>query len=108
MNATYPQSPGVKTHAVETSQQAADEVQPRAVALRRQVLIILQVGPQTADEVAEALVESVLSIRPRLSELNAMGKIEATEERRLNKSGRSAVVWRIKSNGQPKQSVFAL
>lgn len=48
----------------------------------------------TADEVAELLGESVLSVRPRVSELKVQGKVEATTKRRCNVSHKTAVVWR--------------
>jgi predicted ArsR family transcriptional regulator len=48
----------------------------------------------TADEIATELGESVLSVRPRVSELRALGEIEETGERRVNESGRRAIVWR--------------
>jgi hypothetical protein len=48
----------------------------------------------TADECAGYLGETILSIRPRFSELRAFGLIEDTGDRRLNDSGRRATVWR--------------
>tara|TARA_A200000159_G_scaffold60004_1_gene55594 strand:+ start:170 stop:400 length:231 start_codon:yes stop_codon:yes gene_type:complete len=49
----------------------------------------------TADEIAFHLNLSILSIRPRISELNTLGMIEKTGERRKNESGNSAHVWRV-------------
>jgi len=49
----------------------------------------------TTDECAERLGETVLSIRPRFTELAAKGEIEDSGIRRKNASGRSATVWRI-------------
>lgn len=54
-------------------------------------------GPQTADEVAEALGESVLAVRPRISEMVRENLVVATGMRRPNKSGRTAWVWRAAS-----------
>ena len=48
----------------------------------------------TADEVAAALDESVLAVRPRVSELFHAGLIAKTGERRLNRSGLRAHVWK--------------
>ena len=53
-----------------------------------------RLAAMTADEVAELLGESVLSVRPRVSELKAQGRVEATTKRRCNVSGKTAVVWR--------------
>jgi predicted ArsR family transcriptional regulator len=48
----------------------------------------------TADEVADQLGVSFLSVRPRLSELRRSELIEPTAERRKNKSGMLARCWR--------------
>ena len=59
---------------------------------------IASAGPQglTADEIASRLTQSVLSIRPRVSELKEMGEIEKNGLRRPNVSGMKAAAWRIK------------
>jgi len=51
----------------------------------------------TADEIAKDLNLSVLSVRPRVSELNRLGDIEQTGARRKNESGMTATVWQIAS-----------
>lgn len=88
----YPFSPGAKTSG--TSQEAADSIDARAPMLRRRVLDILSTARHTADEVAAIMSESVLTIRPRVSELKRMGLVEDTGARRANESGRNAIVWR--------------
>jgi hypothetical protein len=47
----------------------------------------------TADELAGRLGESILTVRPRVSELRAARLIEATTERHRNESGHAAIVW---------------
>jgi DNA-binding Lrp family transcriptional regulator len=49
----------------------------------------------TADEIAKDLNLSVLSVRPRVSELKRLGKIKQTGARRKNESGMTATVWQI-------------
>jgi predicted transcriptional regulator len=49
----------------------------------------------TADEIADELNRSILSIRPRFSELLRQGLIRDTGVRRGNQSGCSAKVWRV-------------
>ncbi len=44
-------------------------------------------GGRTADEIAAGLRRSILSVRPRVSELHADGKIMPTDDRRRNESG---------------------
>jgi len=95
---SYPASPGFKENT--TSKEAAEAVAPDAATMRASALFYLgqnYPGGFTADEVASGLGLSVLSIRPRISELNNAGKIERTGERRKNQSGHSAIVWRVKA-----------
>lgn len=102
----YPAQPGWRKNAPETSRIAAVQVAGEAEILRGQCLDVL-VRTQdglTADEVAVALNRSVLSIRPRISELRAAGLVSDTGIRRRNVSGHSAAVWaavggRVTPNG---------
>lgn len=94
----YPNTPGFKT--IGTSETAACTMERggKAATLRDTVLSLLKEPPHimhglTADEGAEILGESILSIRPRFSELSALGQIVDSGIRRRNASGRSAVVW---------------
>jgi predicted ArsR family transcriptional regulator len=83
--------------ATDTSRAAARHIAPKAAGLREAVLSALErSGPSTADEVAGRLCESILAIRPRLSELNKAGEITDTTARRKNLSGRAAIVWEKK------------
>ncbi len=88
----YPSSPGFKSPG--PSQEAGEAIAGRAAILREDCARALSTGPMTADECARRLDESVLSIRPRFSELLRANRIEDTGERRKNTSGRNATVWR--------------
>jgi hypothetical protein len=92
----YPGAPGYK--APGASAEAAQRIAGTASRLRGQVLEELRQWPagRNADELAVGLRRSPLSVRPRLSELHAAGKIVATGERRRNESGMSASVWRAR------------
>ena len=90
----FPHTPGFKREG--TSREAAEKMAPRAATLRHRILMVLASGPRTADETASLLNESVLAVRPRFTELQELGEIEDTGTRRLNQSGRSAMVWRLK------------
>jgi hypothetical protein len=93
----YPDAPGYKRPG-GTSEQAARAVAGSAATLRARVLTEFAKHPiagATADEVAGALGCSVLSIRPRVSELNRSGAIVASGSRRKNDSGLSATVWKV-------------
>lgn len=89
---TYPQVAGFKRR--NTSREAAERC--HAPLLRAKVFAELEKQRyMTADECADALGLSVLSIRPRFSELSNLGKIMDAGFRRLNSSGRSAIVWKV-------------
>jgi predicted ArsR family transcriptional regulator len=88
----YPNEPVFKAEG--TSKIAAEEMSDRAGTLRLRCLALLKEKPLTADECASELGESVLAIRPRLSELRAKGKIEPSGARRRNASGKMAEVWK--------------
>jgi predicted ArsR family transcriptional regulator len=89
----YPDSPGFKSAG--TSQEAAQAIAGHAKTLRARVLDAITSEPSglSADAVADRLGESVLSVRPRVSELHRAGDIRRTEARARNASGMNATVW---------------
>lgn len=88
----YPRVPGHKKEG--TSKISADSVAKEAKTLREQCLEVLKRKQLTADEVAMYLHRSILSIRPRCSELIALGLVQETSFRRRNLSGHFANVLR--------------
>jgi hypothetical protein len=91
----YPDAPGYKRDG--TSAEAADAVQPKAQLLRAMILVQLQRMPLTADECADRMNRSILSVRPRFSELERLGHIRDSGARRRNVvSGHRAIVWELK------------
>lgn len=96
----YPAIPGSKVGG--TSSAAARAIKPGAAQLRKLALadvIGAGIGGTTTDETAQRLGRSILSIRPRFSELLANGLIKKTGLRRTNESGMSATVWRATETG---------
>ena len=91
----YPDVPGFKVAG--PSQEAAQAVAAVAKTLRDQVRTTIASAPQglTADEVAGKLNRSILSVRPRVSELHRQGEIRRTSIRGKNDSGMSASVWTL-------------
>ncbi len=89
----YPDSPGFK--AAGPSEQAAKAIAGPAKTLRDKVLQTIAAAPHglTADEVAGKLNKSILSVRPRVSELRRQGEIRQSSHRGRNDSGLSASVW---------------
>jgi hypothetical protein len=72
---------------------SAGQGRAAAKTLRDECLCLLQSADLTADECAGRLQVSVLSIRPRISELRTLGQVFKTDVRRQNRSGHSAAVW---------------
>lgn len=102
---SYPMAAGYTEPTTSKNAALAIEGSGRAATLRREILECLDQFPEagrdagkvcmTADELAAFLEEPVLSIRPRVAELNAMGMIEKTGLRRISSGGRASHVWRL-------------
>jgi predicted transcriptional regulator len=93
----YPDSPGFTEPT--TSRDAAEIIARDINARQREVLDVYRIAGDaglTADEAAAKLGRSVLAVRPRVTELRALGLIEKTKERRANESGLAASVSRFK------------
>lgn len=91
----YPNQPGYKEQT--TSREAALKMKRRQVdKLRDRVFLTLKSAGthgMTPDECAAEMGLTVLSTRPRFTELKMLGRIERTGTRRKNASGCSANVW---------------
>ena len=91
----YPLTAGYKQNS--TSKEAAKKINSRAANLRTQCLdIIKRKGSYgaTPEEVAALLSESILSIRPRFTELKLLEYIVDSGIRRKNNFGSNTKVWR--------------
>jgi hypothetical protein len=106
----YPEVPGFKGTA--TSREAGRRISRHASTVRDLVLAEFRAAYPNglgADEIADRLKQSILTVRPRCSELLALGLIEQTPERRRNLSGMTAAKWRAtpfqKDNHDAIQSV---
>ena len=94
---TYPQRAGFKDQTTSREAAQAIEATGRAGTLQHYVLCQFRTGCElTADEVADRLEESPLSIRPRVSQLFKLGLIERTGARRVAAGGRPSHVYRLK------------
>ena len=91
----YPQSPGAQGR--DTSYADAESIAETAPTLRSMCRAAFAASGDglTADEVAEILGHSILSVRPRVTELGRLNLIEDSGERRANQSGKKAIVWRL-------------
>jgi len=89
----YPLSPGSKEDG--TSLEAAELIKAGAETIRKKVYdVICNKGNfgATADEVAELLNLSPFTVRPRVTELFKLGKIDRADKRK-NSSGAKAYVY---------------
>ncbi|HEX8382434.1 MAG TPA: hypothetical protein VF592_03565 [Sphingomonas sp.] len=88
----YPHRPGAK--ARDTSRAAGASMASVSSSLQAKVLDLFErSNGMTADECAGRLGISILSIRPRVTELVRLGRLRDSGGRRANGSGRSAIVW---------------
>jgi hypothetical protein len=96
----YPGTPGAKGQD-STSQKAAAAMATRAPCLRllaMRTLARLEVA--TPLEVVAAAKVTREALQPRLSELRAIGLVEATGARRQNPSGKWAAVLQLSAEGR--------
>jgi hypothetical protein len=85
----YPEHAGYKAEG--TSQDAAAAIEGSGQAARLRTAVLGWYGRQdgTPDECAASLGESILSIRPRCSELCKQGRLHPTGIRRPSSTGKS-------------------
>jgi hypothetical protein len=92
-------TPGLRRDARPTSIEAARIVAKTAKPLRDRVVAAFERAGSaglTADECAARIRASILSVRPRVTELVKAGRLEETRQRRKNASNASATVWRLR------------
>ncbi len=87
----YPGSPGWKVR--DTSRQATEAIAPKAPPLRIRVLQAIRDGHGTPEAIAKRLGVPVMNVRPRTSELSALGLIEDSGRRGPAMGGRRAIIW---------------
>lgn len=88
----YPAAPGAQDR--DTSRAAASAITPAAAAIRERVLDLFERSAGlTADEAAGKLGLSILTVRPRVTELSRLSKLRDSGVRRKNRTGRPAIVW---------------
>ncbi len=85
----------------DTEIAAAHKVAPSVAGRRLQILCgLAQCGEaRTGSEIAKILGLSILSVRPRLTELQELNCILDTETRRKNEFGNTEIVWQITEKG---------
>ena len=90
---SFPESPGWKGEA-ETGRDGACYYAPQGKGRRAQVLDGLGDGCSTAEEIAERIDLHWYLVRPRLSELKAMGLVTDSGGRGTGALGGKVISWR--------------
>lgn len=92
----YPNHPGSRDNAPETSREAARSVVDIAKSHRAKVLAALkgEVFGLSSEGIAGKIGLTKYAVRPRISELVGTGEIIETQFREKNSEGRSVVIWR--------------
>lgn len=94
---SYPHHPGSRDNAPETSRQAANAIAPLARSHREHILAAFKAAypeSRSSDQVATEIGLSPYSVRARVSELVAAGKVQETDHRTKNQAGRTVMLWR--------------
>lgn len=86
---------GAGYKAAGTSAEAARHIKPSVKIIRARITDYMRrfARPVSADDVAEGIGMSILSVRPRFSEMRTDGLIEQSGERGINASGRTCALW---------------
>lgn len=95
--------PRARVSDPETSHEAAESMLHESQVQRSAIREVLSThGGMTADEIDDMLESRggwrMTTAGRRLSELQVLGLVERTDERRQTRSGRSAFVWRLPSS----------
>lgn len=94
----YPYKAGHRK--VKTSIKSANDINKKLKRLQKVVLLELEkVYPEglTGSEIANRTGYSILSIRPRTTELKLQGLIIDTEKTRKNEGGKSEIIYQLRS-----------
>jgi predicted ArsR family transcriptional regulator len=85
----------------ETERTAARKVAPRVVGRRLEALgVLARLGKASGSDIASTAGLSILSIRPRLTELQDMELIVDTTGRKQNEYGNPEIIWEVTEKGK--------
>ena len=94
----YPHKAGHR--GVRTSVESANSINKEISRLKKTILLELEKHyPKglTGSELANKLNRSILTIRPRTTELKLLGLIIDTEKSRKNENGKSEIIYKLRS-----------
>ena len=99
----YPHHPGSKGD-VETGREGADYYAPQVGRRQRQVLEALRQGPGSAEEISERIDLHWYLVRPRVSELKALGL--AVDDGSRGKGALGGKVHRVRASTPEEHAAF--
>jgi hypothetical protein len=93
---SYPYSPGSRGNSPNTSYEAATTIAPIAPDHRARILAALQAHSAglCSEQIGRIVGLSVYAVRPRISELLALGIVEETGDTVKNDRGRNVTIWK--------------
>ena len=103
MNLPYPNQAGYRKQS--TSKEAAEDINKKLPHLRDKVLQVIQNKGKygaTPEEVASLLNITILSVRPRFTELKLSNHIVDSGEKRKNEFNKNIIVWRYNDERENK------
>lgn len=83
----------------DTSEKAVDGLKYALTKIRLETLSALSMGKKSASEIAKLIDKSILTVRPRTSELAEIGFIKDSGERFMNRSNNPEIRWQITEAG---------
>ena len=93
----------------DTEIDAYHSVLPHMNAMRTEILKSLrELKGATGSEISDVTAIWLYTAKPRLTELNQMGLINDTQERRKNKRRQNEIVWNITPKGEEVLNYMSL
>lgn len=83
----------------DTSLEAYGAVKPELNELQADVLAVVKDLRPTAEEAADAMGRYLYTVAPRITELQKLGLVRDSGERRMTRRRRRAVVWEAVPRG---------
>lgn len=96
---------GIGYQSRDTSLAAAEANTGKKVSLREQVykLLLQSAIPLSADQIADQLGRSFISIRPRVTELSNDLRVEDSGKRGKTQWGKSCILWQVRGQNEPRE-----
>ena len=91
--------PVIHKYPRDTEQMALQFITPKLTGLRLKALKSVFNSDKTGSEVSEDMGAWLYSVKPRLTELDRMGMVKDSGERKKNERNRTEIVWTLTTKG---------